>query len=235
MIIYTNGCSHTAGFCLKRIKTWPHIIMKSIIGNQPYLNNIDYNSIKSNSDILYNHAMSGAGNDYIFHKSLETISGLIESGNKPDYVFIQWSGANRRMHSTPDGGHLFVNLHDNTELGILFDPMGSHHTLHYMFALQQFLKNNNIKYLFFNYMGLSNRIKRSSIYKLIDLDNIIDFGLNRNTMFGGLIEFLKSNNMNCDEGGHPNEDGNYFIGKYIVEKIGYECIEYSEFYNTLVI
>ena len=71
---------------------------------------------------------------------METISGLIESGNKPDYVFIQWSGANRRMHSTPDGGHLFVNLHDNTELGILFDPMGSHHTLHYMFALQQFLK-----------------------------------------------------------------------------------------------
>lgn len=235
MIIYTNGCSHTAGHCFKRVKSWPNIVMKSIIGNDSYSNNLEYNSIKQNSNVLYNQAMHGAGNDYIFHKSLETIGGLINSGNKPDYVFIQWSGPNRRMHSTPDGGHLFVNLYDNTELGILFEPMGSEHTLHYMFTLQEFLKNNDIKYLFFNYMGLSNRIKRSAIYPLINFDNIIDFDLGTNTMFGGLIQFFKANNMNCDEGGHPNEDGNYFIGKHIVKKIGYDCIDYSEFYNTLVI
>jgi hypothetical protein len=44
-----------------------------------------------------------------------------------------------------------------------------------------------------------------------------------------------SKNMNCDEGGHPNKDGNYFIGKHVTEKLGHTCIDYSEFYNTLYI
>lgn len=234
MIIYTNGCSHTAGHCMKRAKTWPNIVMKSIIGNESYSNNVSYSSIKPNSNILYNQALHGAGNDYIFHKSLESIGGLISSGNKPDYVIIQWSGPNRRLHSTPDGGYLFVNPHDNTELGVLFEPMGSEHTLHYMFALQEFLKKHNIPYLFFNYMELYKLIKKSTIYNLIDLNNVLDFGGDIN-MFTGLINFFKENNMNCDEGGHPNKSGNYFIGKAVTQKLGYKCISYSDFYNTLYI
>ena len=234
MIIYTNGCSHTAGHCMKRSKTWPNIVMKSIIGSETYFNNLDYKKIKENSNVLYNHSRYGAGNDYIFHKSLETIAGLINSGNKPDYVIIQWSGPNRRLHSTADGGYLFVNLYDNTELGVLFEPMGSEHTLHFMFTLQEFLKNNNINYLFFNYMGLSKSIKKSEVYQFIDFNNIVNFDSDNNIL-DGLIDFFKSNNMNCDEPGHPNEAGNYFIGKRIVETIGYECIDYSKFYNTIVI
>lgn len=235
MIIYTNGCSHTAGHCFKRAKSWPHIVIKSIIGNNSYSNNIEYNSIKRNSNVLYNQALHGAGNDYIFHKSLETISGLINSDNTPNYVIIQWSGPNRRMHSTADGGHLFVNPYDNTELGVLFEPMGSEHTLHYMLMLQEFLKNNGIKYLFFNYMELHKSIKKNATYKFIDFDNIVNFGLDSDTTFSGLINFFKENNMNCDEGGHPNKDGNYFIGKHIVEKLGYECVDYSDFYNIPVL
>lgn len=231
MIIYTNGCSHTAGHCFNRAKSWPNIVMKSIVGNQTYSNNLNYKSIKPNSNVLYNEALWGAGNDYIFHNSLEAISGLINSGNKPDYVIIQWSGPNRRMHSTADGKHLFVNLFDNTELGILFEPIASNHTLNYMFALQEFLKNNNINYLFFNYMGLEKTIKKTKVYNYIDFNNIVDFGLN-DSIFNGLIDFLKSKNMNCDEPGHANKDGNYFIGKCITEKLGYICIDYSEFYNT---
>lgn len=234
MIIYTNGCSHTAGHCMKRSKTWPHIVMKSIIGSETYSNNLEHKIIKKNSNVLYNQALHGAGNDYIFHKSLENITGLLNSGNKPDYVILQWSGPNRRLHSTADGGHLFVNPYDNTELGVVFEPMGSEHTLHFMFAMQEFLKNNNINYLFFNYMELSKLIKKSAVYKCIDFNNIVNFD-STNNMFDGLIDFFKSNDMNCDEGGHPNELGNYFIGKHIVETIGYECIDYSKFYNAIVI
>ena len=234
MIIYTNGCSHTAGHCMKRNKTWPNIVMRSIIGNQTYSNNTNSSSIKPNGNVLYNQAMHGAGNDYIFHRSLETISSLIDTGNKPDYVFIQWSGPNRRMHSDVDGGFVFVNPHDNTELGVLFEPMGSEHTLHYMFAMQEILKVNNIQYFFFNYMGLDKLIKKSSVYPKLDLDRILNFDSNI-TIFDGLIDFFKENNMNCDEGGHPNEMGNYFIGKHIINKIGYDCIEYSEFYNPIYI
>jgi hypothetical protein len=234
MIIYTNGCSHTAGHCFKRAKSWPNIVMKSIIGNHPYSNNSSYDSIKENSNVLYNQALHGAGNDYIFHTSLETISGLLSSNNKPDYVIIQWSGPNRRLHSTPEGGHLFVNPYDNTELGVIFEPMASKQTLNYIFTMQEFLKHNNINYLFFNYMGLSKLIKKTKVYTHIDFNNIVDFGLDE-SMFSGLIDFFKSKNMNCDEGGHPNEDGNYFIGKHITEKLGHTCIDYSEFYNTLYI
>ena len=37
------------------------------------------------------------------------------------------------------------------ELGIKFEPMGSLHTCHYVYLLQEFLKINGIKYLFFNF------------------------------------------------------------------------------------
>jgi hypothetical protein len=33
MVIYTNGCSHTAGYCIKRHQTWPHMIAYNIIGD----------------------------------------------------------------------------------------------------------------------------------------------------------------------------------------------------------
>lgn len=234
MIIYTNGCSHTAGHCMKRNKTWPSIVMKSIIGNQNFSNNTSPSTIKPNTNVLYNQAMHGAGNDYIFHRSLETISGLLNSGIKPDYVLLQWSGPNRRMHSDIEGGYVFVNPHDNTELGVKFEPMGSEHTLHYMFAMQEILKSNDINYFFFNYMGLDKIVKKSSVYSKLDLDRVLHFNSNI-TPFDGLIEFFKANNMNCDEGGHPNDMGNYFIGKHITEKLGYECVDYSEFYNAMYI
>lgn len=234
MLIYTNGCSHTAGHCMKRDKTWPMIVMKSIIGSQPYSTNSVPHSIKKDSHVLYNQAAHGAGNDYICHISLETILALIHSGNKPDYVIIQWSGPNRRMHSDANGKCVFVNPWDNSHLGVKFEPMASQHTLHYMFILQEVLKKHNIEYWFFNYMELSKLVKKSNIYNEIDLTRILDFNSNI-TMFDGLIDFFKLNEMNCDEGGHPNEFGNYFIGKHIVDKLGYDCIEYSEFYNTLFI
>jgi hypothetical protein len=171
------------------------------------------------SDIFINDSVCGAGNDYIFHKTLENVNLLINENKKPDYVFIQWSGPNRRQHCTPDGNVVYVNLFDNVDLGVKFEPMASEHTIHYMFSLQEFFKNNNIKYYFFNYFGLDYSIKDLNIYKKIDFNFFLDFNLGENFIFNGLLNFMVENGFSCDQYGHPNEDGNRFIAEYINQKI----------------
>jgi len=232
MIIYTSGCSHTAGGCFKQLYTWPHIIMKSIL--ETYSTNPTNTNFRNNSNVLYNEAMHGAGNDYIFHKSLETITSLIQNGNKPDYVIIQWSGPNRRLHTLPDG-FKFVNPWDYPELGIKFEPYGSEHTIHYIFSLQEFLKKNNINYIFFNYMALDKSIKKTSIFKEIDIDRFLKFEMGNDIIFNGLIDFLKSKDMCCDEQGHPNHEGNHLIAKEITNKLNIGLIDIKEFHKSIII
>lgn len=223
MILYTNGCSHSTGFCINTIKSWPNLVMKNISKNSNYLINPILNSINIKQSFLLNESSNGAGNDYIFHRSLETITKLINYNIPPDYVIIQWSGPNRRMHYTKDGKFIFVNLNDDSDFGIKFEPIASTETLHYMFSLQQFLKSKNIKYLFFNYIGLATHIKHNPIYYHLDFDNIVDFGID-DILENGLLEYIKSNNMNCDNPGHPNEIGNHFIANHITHKLGYDTI-----------
>lgn len=232
MIIYTNGCSHTAGGCFDQRYSWPNLIMKSIMNLESYVTNPPNTDFKNKSNVLYNQARHGAGNDFIFHISLETISSLIENGNKPDYVIIQWSGPNRRLHSLPDK-YLFVNPYDNSELGVKFEPYGSEHTLHYMFSLQQFLKQNKINYLFFNYMALDTHIKKTSMFKRMDFDRFLNFGMGNNIIFNGLIDFLKSKNMCCDDAGHANNDGNYLIGTEITNKLNIDLIDMKVFEDSI--
>lgn len=232
MILYTNGCSHTAGGCLDQRFAWPHWIMKSITNLESYLLNPPTTDFKNKSKVLYNEARHGAGNDYIFHTSLETISSLIENNNKPDYVIIQWSGANRRLHTLPDK-YLFVNPSDNPELGVKYEPYGSQHTLHYMFSLQEFLKENEINYLFFNYMALDTHVKNSSIFKKIDFNRFLKFRMGTDIIFTGLIDFLKSKNMCCDEAGHANNDGNFLIGREIANRLNIDIISKKVFEDSI--
>lgn len=235
MVVYSNGCSHTAGGCMKFQYTWPNIIIKSIIKNKSYKINPTEKEIGLFDNILYNEALHGAGNDYIFHKSIETISTLISKNKKPDHVIIQWSGPNRRLHTQPDGTILFINPWDYPELGVKFEPMGSEHTIHYMFALQEFLKQNEIEYWFFNYMQLDKSIKKLQIYKQIDFDRFINFGMGDSIIFKGLIDFFKSKNLCCDEQGHPNQDANFIIAKQFLDKIQTDMIEESEFLKTSIL
>lgn len=235
MVVYSNGCSHTAGGCMKFQYTWPNIIIKSIIKNKSYKINPTEKEIGLFDNILYNEALHGAGNDYIFHKSIETISTLISKNKKPDHVIIQWSGPNRRLHTQPDGTILFINPWDYPELGVKFEPMGSEHTIHYMFALQEFLKQNEIEYWFFNYMQLDKSIKKLQIYKQIDFDRFINFGMGDSIIFKGLIDFFKSKSLCCDEQGHPNQYANFIIAKQFLDKIQTDMIEESEFLKTSIL
>jgi hypothetical protein len=206
MLIYTNGCSHTATHSTAAYQTWPNAIINEF---EP-------------TDFLINEAKIGASNDYIFHKSLESITKLIEENMKPTYVFIQWSGPNRRMHCEPDGTILHINLFDNTELGIKFEPMASEQTIHYMFCLQEFLKQNKIEYRFFNYMGLDTSITKLSIFSKLDFKNIINFKLGDSIIYDGLIKYVLDNGLNIDKQGHPNSKGYLFIASHIMKEFGIE-------------
>lgn len=224
MVIYSIGCSHTYGHCLTdKNFVWSNIIMSEMC--QEYkkfgtdFEKLSHNSLIGVNNIFVNDSVCGAGNDFIYHKTLENVSLLIEENKKPDYVFIQWSGPNRRQHCTLDGDVVYVNLFDNVDLGIKFEPMASQHTLHYIFSLQEFLKSNNIKYCFFNYFGLDHSVKELNIYKKIDFDFFLDFNLGENFLFTGLLEYMVNNGLSCDQYGHPNEKGNRFIAEHINKKL----------------
>jgi hypothetical protein len=222
MIIYSNGCSHTHVHCVEKDKIWSSNIMKNFVSDYyMFISSTNHFNVNltNQENILINESRCGAGNDYIFHQSLETITHLIDKGKKPNYVLIQWSGPNRRQHCLPNGNLVNVNLFDNVEYHVKFEPMGSKHTLHYMYVLQEFLKKNNIEYYFFNYMPLDQSIKNLSIYQKIDLSKFIDFGHGSEILTKGIIDEIKNKSLSCDEMGHPNEDGNEYISKEILNKI----------------
>lgn len=227
MLIYSNGCSHTAGHNIDWLRTWPHFTIRGILGHNQYQINPEIIG-KKEKNVLYNEGIRGAGNDYIFHQSLESISKLIQNNEKPNYVFIQWSGPNRRQHCLPNGEILFVNLFDNIEYNVKFEPMGSMHTLHYIFCMQEFLKKNNIHYFFLNFMILDESIKHLNIYKEIDLDKFLYIEDDSEILFNGILSHLKKEHMTFDLGGHANEKGNLFVANKLLNKLKLKDLNYNK-------
>ena len=159
MLLYTNGCSHSDDHpTLKESYVWPNQLMSGFTKSFNYYHNqsilpLTLSEIKAlDNDFLVNDARSGIGNDKIFHQSMESICKLMGTGKKPDFVIIQWSGPNRREHCLMDEKPVYVTLYDNTEYHLKYEPMGSMHTIHYVYCLQQFLMNHDIPYYFFNYI-----------------------------------------------------------------------------------
>jgi hypothetical protein len=198
MILYVNGCSITHGYLVGFENSWANIMAKN--------NDLD----------LINESQCGAGNDFIFHKSLESITKLIDENKTPELVIIQWSGPNRRLHCDINGNYYYVNLTDYLKYQPKYEPMGSEHTLHYMFSLQEFLKVNRVKYYFFNYMDLDYSIKSLNIYNKIDWESNIEININ----------YLKKIGLVADDFGHPSLDGQYWIANNISKKLGYNKIDY---------
>ena len=82
-----------------------------------------------------------------------SVKYLKQIKQKPDYVFIQWSGTSRKLIQTPENKVQFVNPYNvNSKLGrdITLEPLASSLTLTYYIILQNYLENNNIKYVFNN-------------------------------------------------------------------------------------
>ena len=238
MIVYTNGCSHsddhpwTERFDVnhKNSFSWPIKLMDNLSDNYKYIRNLnelsDDKIRKFNlDDYVINDGVSGAGNDHIFHSTLESLGILFNNNIKPDMVIIQWSGPSRREHILPDGkGIVFVNPTENLEYHLKFEPMASTHSLHYMYTLQELLKSKGIKYFFFNYIPLDEDIKKLSIYKQMDFNKFVNFEDGKETIFNGLVNLIIDKKFNNDTQGHANPDGNTFISGKILEKIRLKII-----------
>lgn len=229
MIVYTNGCSHTDDHPWKErydldhknTFVWSVKVMDKLSNNYKYIRNLNnYVGDSSLTDYLISDAVSGAGNDHIYHSTLESIGTLFNLGMIPDLVIIQWTGPSRREHIMADGHYrIFINPTENTEYQLKFEPMGSTHSLHYIYSLQELFKSKNIKYLFFNYIPLSENIKKLSIYKQIDFDKFVNFEDDKETIFTGLVDLIIDKKFNNDVMGHANPDGNIFISNKILDKI----------------
>jgi hypothetical protein len=221
MIVFVNGCSHSVGSCVTHLDNWPRLLMNSLSTKHIFHTSVPIDFELKNENVLFNLARNGAGNDYIFHNTLEQITQLIDLGLKPDLVIIQWSGPNRRYTLRTDGEVIFVNLHDNLDFHIKLEPMGTENTIHYMFLMQEFLKINKIRYYFFNYMGLDDTMIESNLFKKIDLKKIIDFGLGENMLKIGVMSLIKQNGYSCngDIDLHPNIIGNVYIRDEVIKKM----------------
>ena len=233
MLLYTNGCSHTDDlphierFDLDHKNTfaWPVKLMDKLSNDYKYVRNLNQYKNESitnfnQNDWLVSDAVSGAGNDHIFHSTLHSLGKLFELNIKPDLVIIQWSGPSRREHIFPDGmTRVFVNPTENLEYHLKFEPMASTHSIDYMYSLQEILKSKNIKYRFFNYIPFDKHIKKLSIYNQMDFSNIINFEKNNETMLNGLVNLIIEKGLHNDIYGHANPDGNEFISNIIFNDI----------------
>lgn len=228
MIVYSNGCSHTAGACVSRRETYPHAFMDYVTSplgvkradEWEYFILPHYNTIQHQEDILNHkgdhllvfHAHHGKSNDKIYYETIDTILRMISIGKKPDYALIQWSGPNRKLFTSEPGNddrdinsQIFSSTpHDYTEQGLYFEPFASKHTLQLMISLQDFLIKHDVEYVFIPYMELIQ------VPTMIELDSL---DLTKLTVdpFKGHRNIFRYEGLSGDVHGHPNELGNYFI------------------------
>lgn len=188
MFIYSNGCSITSGYGLDT--NYTKILSKEL--NSGYTTD----------------SKPAVGNDWIFHKSLES---LIKINPEPDLVIVQWSDPSRRVHQDIIGKEWYVNIHDHIHLYPKFEPMASKHTLHYMYSIQEFLIKRNLNYLFIDYFGLDLSVKKLNLYSMIDWSKFIY--INK--------EFMVKNRFTWDNLGHLNMEGSNWVVNKIGEKLGY--------------
>lgn len=186
MFIYSNGCSISSGY---EIET--------------HYTEILADSLKSG---WMNDARPSVGNDWIFHKSLES---LINLKPVPDLVIIQWSSPYRRVHQCVDNKEWYVTVSDHTNLNPKLEPMASKHTLHYIYCMQEFLIKMGYPYLFIDYFGLDDSVKKLNIYNNIDWDKFLYFDR---------LSMIKAGFV-WDDFGHPNIKGCSHIAREIIKKL----------------
>ena len=227
MILYSNGCSHTTKNH-PYFKSYIDLVADTLMGTYDELSlgaNInDINELHdisdnviTDQDLLIRGEHHGKGNDTILFETYNCIKSLVSENIKIDYVVIQFSGVNRRIHTTPNGEYEFINPFTNSELGVKFEPVATEQSLQYMLILQDLFKSNNIKYCFIPYMEFDATVlKNSNITKLIDNDFLI-----RGLEVGCRNEF-RSKGRTCDAPGHPNTLGYYELAKLVLEKFNLE-------------
>ena len=239
MILYTNGCSHSAGYELGTNSVWTRQLADTLWGdrnwnyfdvneklldyNQPDdLEKLEnWNKYFTLNNTLVNQARPSKGNDSIYFESMDMVQRLILLDKKPDFVVIQWSGVNRKIFNlisslkqlNPYNIIGTANAHDFTEMGLYLEPYASKHTLQLMISLQKFLNENNIEYVFIPYMEL---YKSEWMVELEQLD------LSRFTTdpFKGHRNEFRKKCLVVDIQGHPNWLGHDYLLQKILDMFG---------------
>jgi len=239
MILYTNGCSHSAGYELGTNSVWTRQLADTLWGdrnwnyfdvneklldyNQPDdLEKLEnWNKYFTLNNTLVNQARPSKGNDSIYFESMDMVQRLILLDKKPDFVVIQWSGVNRKIFNlisslkqlNPYNIIGTSNAHDFTEMGLYLEPYASKHTLQLMISLQKFLNENNIEYVFIPYMEL---YKSEWMVELEQLD------LSRFTTdpFKGRRNEFRKKCLVVDIQGHPNWLGHDYLLQKILDMFG---------------
>ena len=225
MIIYSNGCSHTADIKNNYDNVYIDILANEILENYKLIKvqeghyndskNFNFKNLDTNTNYLLKNAEHGKSNDLIFFESYNVIKDSIINNVKLDFVVIQFTGVNRRIHSNADGSLSNVNPFDNSEMGVKFDPFATEQSLQYMIILQDLLKENSINYCFIPYMEFdSNVLDKSNNLKLIDTNYLTA------SLKVGHRNNFRSNGLVNDAPGHPNHIGYYTLAKLVMKKLG---------------
>jgi len=199
MFIYSAGCSIASGYGMDTTYT---IELAKGFGSG-----------------WVNVSRPGAGNDWIFHQTIEYLNG----NPKPDWAIIQWSSPNRRLHTDISGKEWYVTIQDHKNLYPKFEPMGSLHTLHYMYTLQELLNSRGINWIFWNYFPLDVSATKTRTWDKIEWGKFVNIDR----------AWIIHNGMAWDEFGHPNLKGIEWITHTLTEKMRKDTI-YNPQYKTII-
>lgn len=222
MIIYSNGCSHTADMGMNYNKVYIDILASEILSEYEIINvqQGHYNKFKNFSfellgdkNYLLKNAEHGKSNDLIFFETFNVVLDSIGK-QKIDFAIIQFSGVNRRVHTNPDGNLEHVNPFDNHHWGIKFEPFATEQSLHYIIILQELFKKYNINYCFVPYMEFD-----SDSLNLSDKLDMIDTSKLTTSLYDGHRNYFRKDGKTCDAPGHPNCIGYYELSKIIISKL----------------
>lgn len=243
MIIYSNGCSHTAA--TEGYETYYiDIITRTLSNTHEYewwnpteghfdiFKNTDFSSLDDNETYVLKHAEHGKSNDLIFFETYNMVLDSVKSGKKIDYAIIQFSGVNRRVHTIPceeRGMRLIhVNPHENYKWGIKLEPFATEQSLQYLVILQELFKKHKIEYVFIPYMEFDlDALNLSDKLDLLDESRFTaDLRIGHRNPF-------RSMGYCRDEQGHPNYRGYYELAKKCLEILNIDSILPIEKYYSL--
>jgi hypothetical protein len=247
MILYVNGCSHSAGHCQGRIKTYSHIVASSIFGkgnfeviellnrtsnpNNFSLYDILISKIENKNNYLIFQAQHGKSNDRIFFESLNFLYECLKHNIQVNHSIIQWSGPNRTIKIEPkNNNHCVVNdinPHDGYEFGLKFEPFASIHTLQFMLVLQELYEKYNVNYAYIPYMELDKEVINN--FFMFEQVNLNKFTTNPTK---GYRNYFRKRGWVCDEQGHPSDYAHYYMAVEALKVLGEDSlIGLYDYYN----
>lgn len=254
MILYSNGCSHTA----VKENAAAHIFFDSLwmtkkyheIGvcdlycnrvrmdhGEPFGNSKnDWKTIKSaleNKGALhFHHADHGKNNQRIFIETIDFVSKLINENKKPNFCIIQWSGPNRKL----DFDYKSSYTYDYSEYNDMFTHslnVNPHDYSKKGLLVEPFASKTTLQYmLMLQYFFVSYGIEYAFIpYMELQKDDILQAEYNlldksklTANPFIGHRNNFRKRNLVIDFNGHPN----LIAGNYLTEKL-YEIFDLGEY------